>query len=335
MLQWSAIRGQTRPLQVLETALRSGRVHHGYLFSGLSGVGKFLSAKTIAALVNCEERPEGEFQDACGVCRSCRKIASDQHPDVLVVAPERNIIRIGQIRDIQRAINRAPYEARVRFVLIDDAHTMSEEAANALLKTLEEPSRRTRLILVTDQPHRLLPTILSRCQSLQFSALKTQTVVSLLKEKLKGAEDLPDLQVAARYGEGSAGRALAVVESGMLQGRADFIGQVVNLPMGQPVVLLDLAEELKADRKEMEARLDVLLLFFRDVMLYKATEDPERLLNSDMQPQVAAVAERLSQERSLEIIDQVRLAQDRLSANVNAQLVAEELLGQIRQLRRA
>jgi DNA polymerase-3 subunit delta' len=345
VLQWSKIRGQRRPLEILQTALDTGRVHHAYLFTGQQGVGKFLSAKTLAAVVNCENRPEGEFADACGECRSCRKVSQLQHPDVLVVAPEKDSIKIAQIREIQKASNRAPYEARVRFVLIDDAHTMTEPAANALLKTLEEPSSRMRLILVTDQAHRLLPTILSRCQMIRFGGLDDGAVVSILREILeaeaakRGDEatmpDPSELAVAAGYGEGSVGRSLAVIESGMLEGRADFIGRVVNLPAGHPVELLDLAEELKSNRGEMAGKLDVLMLFFRDVMLYKAAPGASRLVNSDMEAQVDAVAARLSMDDLLVIIDQIRQAQRQLLANVNAQLVAEEVLGQVRRRRRA
>lgn len=305
----------------------------------MEGVGKFLTAQTLSAVVNCERRPEGAFQDACGACRSCRKIVDWKHPDILPVRPTKGTIKIGQIRDIQKASNRAPYEARVRFVLIDDAHTMTDEAANALLKTLEEPAQRMRLILVTDQPHRLLETILSRCQAIRFDRLDEALVTELLREILAekqeedALEDLTDLSVAAGYGEGSLGRSLAVIESGMLKGRKDFIGKVVNLSAGQPVALLDLAEDLKSSRDEMTSRLDVLMLFFRDVMLYKAAEDSTRLVNSDLRMQIQALSERMEMEDILDIIDEIRQAQRYLLANVNSQLIAEELLGQIRRRR--
>lgn len=338
MLKWSQIRGQSRPLEILSTALAADRVHHAYLFTGMEGVGKFRTAQTLSAVVNCERRPPGVFQDACGACRSCRKIAAWKHPDILRVLPSKGTIKIAQIRDIQTASNRAPYEGRVRFVLIDDAHTMTDEAANALLKTLEEPAARMRLILVTDQPHRLLETILSRCQLIRFDRLDEALVVELLAEILSaengaGPERAVDLSVAAGYGEGSLGRALAVVESGMLEGRREFIGKVVNLSVGHPVALLDLAEELKSSRDEMASRLDVLMLFFRDVMLYKAAEGSARLVNNDLRVQIQALSERMRMDDLLAIIDEIRQAQRDLLANVNAQLIAEQLLGQVRRRR--
>ena len=337
MLNWSDIRGQKRPLSILETALNTGRVHHAYLFTGLQGVGKFLAAQIFAAVVNCENRPEGEFRQACDACSSCRKIGQKQHPDVLFITPEKNRIKIAQIRDIQKAAKTAPYEGRFRIVLIDDAHTMTEEAANALLKTLEEPSSRMRLVLVTDQPHGLLDTIISRCQVLRFGALEKADVVELLEELLEDSDAIDEpphpelLSIAAGYGEGSVGRSFAVVESGMLEARRDFLEKIVRLPTGQPVPLLDLAEELSSDKRELDKRLDVLKLFFRDVMLYKTTGSTDRLVNADLDEVVSWYAQQVSMDDLFELIDEIREAQRLLMRNVHAQLITENLLGSFRQ----
>jgi DNA polymerase-3 subunit delta' len=341
LLHWSDIRGQERPLNILQTALETGRVHHAYLFTGLKGVGKFLSAHTYSAIVNCERRADDVFEDACGQCGSCRKIAQRQHPDILFVEPEKDRIKISQIREIQRSSNRAPHQAKYRIVIIDEAHTMTEEASNALLKTLEEPSARMRLILVTDQPHGLLDTIISRCQVLRFGALDHDDVIDLLDKVLEqnGSldEPLPDelMDVAARYGEGSIGRSVAIVESGMLEDRRAFLEEVLGLPRGQTIPLLDLADELSSKKGELNQRLDVLKLFFRDVMLYKtnpneAQTSGERLVNRDLIDLTASYAEEVSMEDLFELIDEIREAQRLLLRNVNAQLITEELLGSFR-----
>jgi DNA polymerase-3 subunit delta' len=342
VLHWSDIRGQERPLDILRTALETGRVHHAYLFSGLEGVGKFSTAHTFAAIVNCEQRSDDTFEDACGQCSSCRKIAQRQHPDILFVEPEKDRIKIAQIRDIQKASSRAPHEAKYRIVLIDEAHTMTEEASNALLKTLEEPSARMRLILVTDQPHRLLETIISRCQVLRFGGLLKEDVVDLLDRVLEQNgtldEPLADklMSVAAGYGEGSVGRSVAIVESGMLADRREFIESVLNLPRGETVALLDLAKELSSDKSELDNRLDVLKLFFRDVMLFKTnptlykTTPEQKLVNWDLVDLVASYAEEVSMDDLFELIDEIREAQYLMMRNVNRQLITEDLLGSFR-----
>ena len=333
MLHWSDIRGQKRPLSILEKALDTGRVHHAYLFTGLEGVGKFRTAHTFASIVNCLERTEGAFEDACGQCSSCRRTAERQHPDVLFIEPVKDRIKIAQIREVQQASTKAPYEARFRFVLIDDAHTMTEQAANALLKTLEEPSARMRLILVTDQPHGLLDTIISRCQILRFGALDESRVIELLEQGLAESDridEMPErslLEVAAGYGEGSVGRSLEILESGMLSERTKFIRRVVDLPSDQSVPLLDLAEELSSSRHELDSRLDVLKLFLRDVVIFKTRDGDRALVDRDLRELVADYARRTPVDAVLESIDRVRRAQELIQRNVHAQLITEELLG--------
>ncbi|MFW5968627.1 MAG: DNA polymerase III subunit delta', partial [Persicimonas sp.] len=314
MLYWSDICGQDRPREILERAIDTGRVHHAYLFTGLRGVGKHLTARTLAAVVNCTERPEDTFRDACGACSSCRKIAGGQHPDVLEVAPDGQFIKIDQIREIQKAATRAPYEGRYRLVIIDDAHRLTDAAANALLKTLEEPSERMRLMVITDQPHGLLDTIISRCQVLRFGALDENVVVERLDELIERDDDFDEpverdlLALAAAYGEGSLGRALSVLKSGMLEEREELLSRLTDLPPGQPARLLDLADELSDDRDELERRLDVLLVFFRDALVYATTGRDDRLVNSDLNELVADYAARVEPDDLIEMIERVREA---------------------------
>ncbi|MBA2661419.1 MAG: DNA polymerase III subunit delta' [Bradymonadaceae bacterium] len=331
MLTWAEIDGQQRALAVLERAITTDHVHHAYLFTGPPGVGKFQVAHAMAAVVNCLARAEGQFADLCGVCTSCRKIGNKQHPDILFIEPDGNIvknIKIAQIREIQKSAVSAPYEARIRVVILNDAHQMTEEASNALLKTLEEPSMRMRLILVTDQPHRLLDTIISRCQAIRFGALDQAVVVSRLELLLaKDGEAVSKelVAVAAGYGEGSLGRSLAIVRSGMLEGRREFLGEVLGIGPGQPRALLALAESWSKAGEAMGERLDVLKLFLRDVMLFK-TSGERRVVNHDLLELVERCAMPATIDDVLEMIAHVCRAQDLLTRNVNAQLILEELL---------
>ena len=231
MIEWSKIRGHQRIKDALERAVDLGRLHHALLLAGPEGVGKQALALALAAALNCERRPEGQWSPACGQCNSCHKISQSLHPDVIVVEPEGNIlkfIKIDQIRQLQKAAMSSPYEGRDRVIILVDAHEMTAPAANALLKTLEEPTERTRLILVTDQAHLLLETIRSRCQLLRAGALPHEDVLELLDELVARGElgeqaDPPDaatLEVAAGFGEGSVGRALELLRAGALEERA-------------------------------------------------------------------------------------------------------------------
>lgn len=336
MLKWSQIRGHERPLNVLERAVTTDRLHHAYLFAGLQGVGKSEVAFALTALLNCERRPENTFAEACGECSSCRKTLAKQHPDVIFVSPEGKNIKISQIRAVQKASTTSPYEGRFRVILIDDAHTMTEEAANALLKTLEEPSSRMRLILVTDQPHRLLDTIISRCQLLRFGALETEVVIDILErlaregriEQNAAQRDL--LAVAAGYGEGSLGRSLSVLESGMLAERRAFITQVLSVSRARPRDLLDQAESLGKSNERLLTQLDVLKLFFRDVMLFQIS-GAQRVINRDLVDLIEEHAPRFGVDEVVNLVDQMGQAQNRLARNINAHLVVEDVLRRVDQ----
>lgn len=333
MSQWSNILGHQRILDVLTQAVDSGRMHHAYLFTGPPGVGKFTVAHATAAVLNCENRPTGEFAPDCGECSACRRIANRQHPDALFVEPPNRQIKIEQIRDIQDAAVSTPYEGRYRVVLINDAHAMTEEAANALLKTLEEPPDRMLLFVITDQPHRLLETIISRCQRMRFGSLDEEVVADALPRFLDDdeLEEIGDdlLSIAAGYGEGSLGRSLSMLQSGMLADRAEFLRKVFDVDARSTVDWLDVAAELGDDTEVLEQRIDVLTVFFRDMMLFKRAE-ADRVVNADLKDLIAARAGDFSLDAILAMLEALMSAKYRLRGHVSSQLVAEDLVDRLR-----
>ncbi|MEC9072562.1 MAG: DNA polymerase III subunit delta', partial [Myxococcota bacterium] len=190
----SEILGHNRVLNTLVAANANGTVHHALLFAGPDGVGKATVARALSALMNCTGQapvdPEGRPVDACGTCRSCRRILAEptdgevgesSHPDLLALRPDGKTIKIGQVREILKVLPYPPLEARVRVVVIDPAEAMTVPAANALLKTLEEPPSSTQFILVSSQPDALLTTIRSRCQRIGFGRLRDEEVIAGLE----------------------------------------------------------------------------------------------------------------------------------------------------------
>ena len=161
--------GHKRPIERLQRAIQRDKVVHSYLFWGNEGIGKKRVALQFAKALNCEEEPERG--DACDQCASCRKIERLLHPDVLLLEPEGQTLKVEQVRLMQRQLAYRPYEGRRRICILTAADRMAPNMSNALLKTLEEPPLHTVMILLANHPRLLLPTILSRCQTIRFNAL--------------------------------------------------------------------------------------------------------------------------------------------------------------------
>ncbi|HNU75334.1 MAG TPA: DNA polymerase III subunit delta', partial [Deltaproteobacteria bacterium] len=166
---WRNIVGHESLIGTLRTFVLTGKLPHALLFAGPAGVGKTMVAREFFKAVNCLDSPG----DACDACRSCVKMDSGSHPDFIMVGPSdnRTVITIEHIRGVISEVSLKPFEARFRFVVIEPAERMNNPAANALLKTLEEPPGATLIVLVTHNPILLLPTIVSRCQVLRFTPL--------------------------------------------------------------------------------------------------------------------------------------------------------------------
>ncbi|MEO8799890.1 MAG: DNA polymerase III subunit delta' [Polyangiaceae bacterium] len=274
----STVRSQATPLTTIARALESGRVHHAYLFEGPAGVGKELTAFGLAQALECERRPEGSAK-ACGECSACLRVVPkdglSRHPDVVVIerglydaaqigrrTPETQDISIDQIRTLVLA--RAafpPHEGRAKVFIIRRAEELSISAANALLKTLEEPGARTCFILLTTQPDALLPTILSRTLRVHFGLLADETVEQILVAR--GSEG--DTKKLAALAEGSASRALGLADPEERAARDAFVEKATQAVDAPDALLgLELAEEAKKDKGALAAHLVELARHYAD-----------------------------------------------------------------------
>jgi DNA polymerase-3 subunit delta' len=229
------ILGQGRALTALRRAVESGRVPHAYLFVGPRGVGKYSTALEFAATLQCLD----EAQRPCGVCRSCKLVAKGDHPDLF--QPKRSGSKLtknanagsketGFLGDIVPMLGYAPVLSAWKVVILDDAHQLTDTAANFLLKTLEEPPSRTIFILVTHAEHLLLDTVRSRCRRLRFAPLTKETLVGILTSR---GVDEEQARAVAPLAEGSAGVALELLDGGQLELAALFDGLLAALKAGR------------------------------------------------------------------------------------------------------
>ncbi len=162
------IAGQPKAIKLLNRSLASQRLAHAYLFTGPDGVGKYTTARSMAAILLC---PDVSDLKPCGICPGCQKFSSGNHPDFLHISPMGTAIKIDQIRELKKALSFSPLEAEYRVTILEDVHTMRREAGNSLLKLLEEPPPDNILLLTADESVQLLTTIVSRCQVIPFYPL--------------------------------------------------------------------------------------------------------------------------------------------------------------------
>lgn len=318
----ATILGQERAIGMIRRAVRADRLHHANLFHGPAGVGKHTTARALAAWMNCTGRA-GDGDDACGACRSCRLMESGNHPDMVEVKPDGQYIKIDQVRAVQQLTRFRPHEAKRRVILIDQAEALREEAANALLKTLEEPTGETVFFLVTSQPHLLLSTIRSRCQPVQFAALRAADVSKLLVSQ---GVDAVEAERVARLSEGSVSRAMEVLESPVYASRDELFDHLWRLMSGQIDRAIRWAEELARAKAELPAWLGLLRTIFRDVALHAGGASAQRQLHWDATEGVVRLSQRSGLRHALYVLQRIEESERLLLGNVNPRMVVECLL---------
>lgn len=302
----------------LRGALVSERVSHAYLFSGPQGVGKMTTAMAFAAALMCQRPVEG---DGCGECDGCRRVFRGLHPDVSVINPEGSTVKINQIRQLAAGVQMGPATGRWTVRILIGADLMTVEAANSMLKTLEEPLPGVIIILVSARPQALLPTIISRCQHMYFQPLlKYQLVQGMIR--VAGVPE-EEVLLAASLAGGSMGKALGLLSGGI--SARDRAYEVIRRLTGAPVEeALALAGETAGKREDVVALLEMIIVWFRDMMLYNET-DGRHLINRDRGNEIQELAGCFTTGRIVEIINDIERAKGSLAASANVQIALEAL----------
>ena len=312
------ILGHERQKEILRRALANGRLAHAYLFSGPDGIGKRLMALALARAIVCHE------QRGCGHCQACRKIDHRNHPDLHILEPDGSSIKIEQIRAFQRELNLKPLEAPRKICLIEQADAMTVGAANALLKTLEEPRGDTLLMLLSAQPNRLLETIRSRCQPLPFTRHPNSRIQAELEKQL-GIEST-ESHVLAALSEGSFKKAFGKDRELYLEQRRELLKTLTGLSSGSILPILDFAERLAADKTILPDILEIFQAFYRDVLMTLQGRSDVELVNLDLKDKVHRISGRESVATILIKLDALIEVRRQLDRNVNYQLAMEVLL---------
>ncbi len=312
----AAIFGQDRNIQALRLAQEEKSVSHAYLFFGPHGSGKKTLACFFASALNCDSFPAGP----CGSCLSCRKIKTGNHPDIHLVLPEGKSLKIAQVRQVKKQASFSPHEGRYQVFILDASASVTPEAANSLLKLLEDAPAFTVLIVLAENPETLPPTIVSRCQLLALQRLNPADLSRLLE--LSGLSD-EQLELAASLSEGIPGRALEAAAADwqeLFKVAFDFLKE---LPGSSNVSAM--AARL-AEYKNLGAFLDILLTLLRDLLVWKLTGSTENMACrvhlaefKELAPIWEAAAARKAMEAVLGL-------QDNLRSPVNVRMALERSL---------
>lgn len=313
--------GHDRQIEALRKALSQKRIGHAYLMSGNDSIGKRALAVEFARAYNCEKAPAPP--DCCGHCLSCRKIARNIHPDFFLIRPEGQFIRINAVREIQQQMTFKPLEASVRVFIVDDADKMNEQAANALLKTLEEPSSANLMILITSRPYALPATILSRCLHMRFNPLPQDIVAEILVKKM--GVDRQKANLLAALSGGSVKRALDMDDEEIISFRFEVLSRVAAATKSEPFSMINLASFLNRDKNRIKLALEIIGSYFYDALVYKETGRKQMLINQDKMSFIDAAARRLSGGQLLGNIDLLERAAQNIERNSNKLLTLETM----------
>jgi DNA polymerase-3 subunit delta' len=318
-MTFGEIYGHGKQIAILKSVMAKNRIAHAYLFYGMEGVGKRTTAAVFARALNCavEDPP-------CNACASCRKAEHKNHPDIVTIADEGPIIKIATVKEIQEQMKFRPREGRMRVFIMPEADRMNPSAANALLKTLEEPSAGNILLLTTARPHALPMTILSRCQHLRFSPLPREEVARFLREKNSVTPDAA--AVLAASSGGSIGKALEINREDYLILRNAILNYLSSDDSADPIYRLAFAGRFGTEREEILEKLLLLKTCYRDALIFRETQEKERLFFQDRTEAIRVVAGRLSGRDLLHNIAAIEAATGAIDQNANKTLTLETML---------
>jgi DNA polymerase-3 subunit delta' len=325
------ITGHERPIALLKKALSHGRLAHAYLFHGEARIGKFLTATRLAQALNCEQPSQANVHDSCGSCRSCLQIAARIHPDYVVIEPDRESstpqIKIEQVRDLDQHFIYRPLVSERKICLIDDADRLTIGAANALLKTLEEPPGHGLFILIASRPHALPITIRSRCQSLRFTPpAQTQVEAALiLKRELPPAE----ARFLALFTEGRIGQAFTIDLATVRALQRECLDLVSPPALKSITAILTSAESLaKADRAS--EILSWLSRWIRDLVIVLVGGSRDHLLHLDQLDQLQSYARQANIGLLLDLLREIERTEQQATRHLNLHMALETILLRLR-----
>jgi DNA polymerase-3 subunit delta' len=323
MAAFSDILGNEQIIRHLQNAIRMDKVSHAYILNAPDASGKMMIAEAFAAALQCEKKGI----EPCGTCHSCKQAISRNQPDIIYVQHEKpNTIGVDDIRQqVNQDIRVKPYASPYKVYIVDEAEKMNVQAQNALLKTIEEPPAYGVILLLTTNADSFLPTILSRCIRLNLMPVPGDQLKAYLMEHCDVSEEQADLCVA--FSQGAVGKAMALAGSEhfneIRESAVQLLKRIKDIDLTEMIAAVKHIGEYKL---EVNDYFDIMMIWYRDVLLYKATADVNGLIFKDEIYEIKKQANTSSYHGIELMLESLEKAKTRLNANVNFDLVIELLL---------
>lgn len=321
MAGFKGILGHEQIKEHLTNAIKLDKISHAYIFNGPEGSGKMMLAEAFAMALQCET---GE---GCGECRSCKQAIAHNQPDIIYIKHEKpNTISVDDIRSqLNSDIEIKPYSSKYKIYIVDEAEKMNQQAQNALLKTIEEPPEYAVIMLLTSNSNSFLPTILSRCIKLDLKSVKGELIRKFLMEQYKIPDYKADVCVA--FAQGNVGKAIQLAASEDFGELKDTTIQLMKRLDEIEIYEMNAAvKQISEFKLKVQDYFDLMMIWFRDVLYMKATNDANGIIFKDEVYDIKKQASKHSYQGIEEILNALEKAKVRLNANVNFDLVIELLL---------
>lgn len=319
-MDFSTIIGHEKQIRALKNSIKKGTISHSYLFEGEEGLGKKTVAYAFAKSLLCERGQD----EPCNACSSCIKFDSSNHPDFKIISPTNDTIPIKEIVNLVKDISIIPFESNRKIYIIDNCHNMRLESQNALLKTLEEPPEYVTIILITSEKDKIIPTILSRCQIIKFYSLENSKIVNLLVEKYN--IEINKAKFIASFSKGSLKKSLELANSSDFFNMRDRIIDLIDsLLKGDKVKAISSLDFFNENKDNAEEILDLMLYWFRDLLVLKETDNRDLLIHKDMVEKLASQTY-VELNRINGIIYRIDETKINIRRNVNYNLLIETML---------
>ncbi len=323
MAGFTEIIGHKSIIEHLKMGISNGKVSHAYILNGQNLSGKMMLAEAFAQTLQCEKGGT----EPCGECKSCIQASHHNQPDIIYVRHEKpNVISVDEVREqINNTIDIKPYASPYKVYIVDEAEKMNVQAQNAILKTIEEPPKYAVILLLTTNADLFLPTILSRCVRLDLRAVRDEDIKKCLMEDYKVPDY--DANICVAFAQGNVGRAIQLASSEDFNEMRQSVVQLIKrLPDMEVWELIMGVKQLEEYKLTIQEYFDFILIWFRDVLLYKATMEVDQLVFRDEVYDIRKQAEKSSYQGIETILEAVEKARRRLEANVNYELTMELLL---------